>query len=61
MVVLVTCKNEEDPIKIKALEWPQYFPHYKSMEAICCRGNQSSGPVWPKPNAAFLHPKYSKK
>ena len=31
MVVLVTCKNEEDPIKIKALEWPQHFSHYKSM------------------------------
>ena len=23
MVVLVTCKNEEDPIKMKALEWSQ--------------------------------------
>ena len=31
MVVLVTCKNEEDPIKMKALECYQDFPHYKSM------------------------------
>ena len=23
MIVLVTCKNEEDPIKNKALEWSQ--------------------------------------
>ena len=28
MHVLVICKNEEDPIKMKALEWPQHFPHY---------------------------------
>ena len=27
MVVLVTCKNEEDPFKMKVLEWS----HYKSM------------------------------
>ena len=27
MHVLVTCKNEE----VNALEWPQYFFHYKSM------------------------------
>ena len=25
MVVLVTCKNEEDPIKMKALEWSQQY------------------------------------
>ena len=25
MVVLVTCKNEEDPIKMRALEWPQDY------------------------------------
>ena len=31
MHVLVTCKNEEDPIKIKAQECPQDFSHYKSM------------------------------
>ena len=31
MVVLVTCKNEEDPSKMKALEWSQHFSHYKSM------------------------------
>ena len=32
MVFLVTCKNEEDPIKkMKALEWSQDFPHYNPM------------------------------
>ena len=31
MHVLVICKNEEDPIKMKALEWPQHFSHYKPM------------------------------
>ena len=24
MVVIVTCKNEEDPIKMKALQWSQH-------------------------------------
>ena len=31
MVALITCKNEEDPYKMAALEWSQYFSHYKSM------------------------------
>ena len=31
MVVSFTCKNEEDPLKMKALEWSQHFSHYKSM------------------------------
>ena len=31
MVDLVTCKNEEDPLEMKALEWSQRFSHYKSM------------------------------
>ena len=34
MVVLVTCKNEEDPIKMKALECEQDFPDYKSMGIV---------------------------
>ena len=31
MLGLVTCKNEEDPSKMTALEWSQYFSHYMSM------------------------------
>ena len=31
IVVLVTCRNEEDPSKMKAIEWSQHFSHYKSM------------------------------
>ena len=27
----VTCKNEEDPSKMKALEWSQHFSHNNSM------------------------------
>ena len=46
--VLVTCKNKEDLIKMKALEWSQDFPHYNPMGAICCHGNQNSDPIWPK-------------
>ena len=31
MYVLVTCKNEEDPIKNEVLKCSQDFSHYKSM------------------------------
>ena len=31
MVGLVICKNEEDPFKMKVLEWSQHFSHYKSL------------------------------
>ena len=48
MDVLVTCKYEEDPIKMKALEWSQHFPHYNPMGAIRCHGLKSSDPIWPK-------------
>ena len=47
MDVLVTCKYEDDPIKMKALEWTQHFPHYNYI-AIRCHGNQSSDPTWNK-------------
>ena len=30
-VVIITCKNEKDPFKMKALEWSQHFSHCKSM------------------------------
>ena len=41
MVVLVTCKNVEDPIKNEELECSQGFPHYNPMGPICCHGNRS--------------------
>ena len=28
--------------------WRHHFPHYKSMGAFCCQGNQSFDPIWPK-------------
>ena len=31
MVGLVICNNEEDPLKMNALEWSQHFSHYKFM------------------------------
>ena len=48
MDVLVTCKNEEDPIKMKTLEWSQDFPHYNPMGAICNHRNQSSDSIYLK-------------
>ena len=44
--------------KMKVLEWSQAFPHYNSMGAIRCHGNQSSNPIWPKTIAAFPPPKW---
>ena len=41
MNVLVTCKYEEDPIKMKALECSQHFPHYIPMGVIGCNGYNS--------------------
>ena len=34
--------------KMGAQEWPQGFPHYDPMGAICCHGNQSSNLISPK-------------
>ena len=39
--------------KMKALKWSQSFFHYNSMGAICCHGNQSSNPIWPKTYCRF--------
>ena len=35
-------------LKMKELERSQGFPYYNPMGAICCHGNQSSNPIWPK-------------
>ena len=32
MHVLDACKNEEEPIKMNLLEWPQHFSHCMTME-----------------------------
>ena len=48
MNVLITCKYEEDPIKMRALECSQHFPHYIHMGAIGCHGHQRSDPIWSK-------------
>ena len=44
--------------------WRHRFPHYKSMGAFCCHGNQSFDPICPKtlcslsPTPAMLHIKF---
>ena len=48
MVVLVTCKNKEDLTKNEGARAVTRFSHYNDMGAICCHGNQSSDPIWPK-------------
>ena len=44
--------------------WRHRFPHYKSMGAFCCHGNQSFDPICPKtlcslsPTPVMLHIKF---
>ena len=44
--------------------WRHSFPHYKSMGAFCCHGNQSFDPICPKtlcslsPTPVMLHIKF---
>ena len=44
--------------------WRHHFPHYKSMGAFCCNGNQSFDPICPKtlcclcPTPIMLHIKF---
>ena len=46
--------------------WRHPFPHYKSMGAFCCHGNQSFDPIFPKtlcslsPTPVMLHIKFDK-
>ena len=46
--------------------WRHRFPHYKSMGAFCCHGNQSFDPIFPKtlcslpPTPVMLHIKFDR-
>ena len=57
MYVLVTCKYKKD----QKHRWRQHFPHYKSMGAFCCHGNQGFDPICHKtlcslsPTSMMLH------
>ena len=50
--------------KMNELAWRHHFPHYKSMGAFCCPGNQSFDPICPKtlcsfsPTPVMLHIKF---
>ena len=52
-VFLLPASMKKIRSKMKALEWSQAFSHYNSMGAICCHGNQSSNPIWPKTYCSF--------
>ena len=45
---LLPARIKKNQSKMKELEWSQDFPHYNSMGAICCHGNQSSDLILPK-------------
>ena len=61
MHVLVTCKYRT---KTTEKRWRHRFPHYKSVGALCCHGNQSFDPICPKtlcslsPTSVMLHIKF---
>ena len=61
MPVLITCKFEKDLIKPIEKRWKHGFPHYKSVGAFCCHGNQCFDPICPKtlcslsPTLMMLH------
>ena len=48
MHCLVTSKYKKDRIKKTEKRWRHHFPHYNSMGAFCCHGNQSFDPICPK-------------
>ena len=48
MHVLVTSKYKKDRIKNNREKVERSFPHYNSMGAFCCHGNQSFDPICPK-------------
>ena len=47
MHVLITCKYKRTRTKTTEKRWRHGFPHYKSMGAFCCHGNQSFHPICP--------------
>ena len=61
MHVLVTCEYKKDQIKNNWEKWRHHFPHFKSMGAFCCRGNQTFDPICPQTlyslslNSMMLH------
>ena len=64
MHFFIICKYKKDRIKNNQNKWRHHFPHYKSMGAFCCHGNQSFDPVCPKtlcslsPTPVMLHIKF---
>ena len=64
MHVLITCKYKRTWPDTTEKRWRHRFPHYKSVGAFCCHGNQSFDPICPKtlgsisPTPVMLHIKY---
>ena len=45
MVALLTCKNEEDPTIMQALEWSQHFSHCKFMGIFFRRSRATNSAI----------------
>ena len=54
----------QQELKTTQKSWRHCFPHYKSMGACCCHGNQSFDPICPKilnslsPTPVIIHIKF---
>ena len=55
MVVLVTCKNKEETVQMKELEWSQAFPIITLCELSVAMETRVLIRSSPKPNAVNLH------
>ena len=53
IVLLITCKNEEDRIKNGGAIVLTIFPHCNPIGAICCHDTQSSDWIWPKTQSSL--------
>ena len=64
MHVHVTCKYKKNRSKTNRETVETSFPHYMSMGAFCCHGNQRFEPICPKtlcslsPTPVMLHIKF---
>ena len=60
MLVLITCKFDEDPIKMKALSCPQHFLRYKSVGKFFIAQGQVTQKqfVRPSPKSKYAFPRY---
>ena len=58
IVVLIICKNEEDPFKIESTRVVEHFSHYKSIGIFPNAHEQVTHSPWSDPAEFRTHPRY---